>query len=554
MLINLLNKVYIDPIYNWNIDKRKSTACFFKGWFESEGFVYSCDKGASKIAELFSEEMKSEEVERAINSLKGNFGFILITTTQILASVDKVRSYPIFYSIKDNVCSVSNSARLLQREKKLYQKDENSFLEFKMAGYVSGPKTLFKGLFQIQAGECFLWNEEQNVKLTRYFRYCTKKISSGNEKQLIEELYEITLNVFRQMVIRLNGKPVCIPLSAGYDSRLILAMLKKLKYDNIWCFFYGAPGNANWERKYSLDTAKKLKVPWTHVSYNRGYVRDCFKSCLWKEYGKYADNLCSVPSYIYLFYMKWLDENNLLKEDTVIINGQSGDFTSGNHLFELITRPPISRESIYNAIIDKHFSLWLNLKTPDNIKRIKLSIDKVTTNVFGYNGLSSQSAASMLDYWEWNERQTKYVINGQRVYDFYRIKWELPFWEDDYLHFWKTIPWNMKLNQKFFIKFMTEVNLFGLFKDFQPKISIPLSKRSISLPFYFLTRFFAQWKRDQLVQKYLRYFVYPNKFYSIITYSEYLKTSAYHRSPVSYFCLKHLQEQEIEDGKPIFLE
>ena len=174
-----------------------------------------------------------------------------------------------------------------------------------MAGYVFGGHTLIKGLQQLQPGEFLLWNEEEKtINVTRYFKYFPENLSRASEEQLIEELNEVTTNIFKKLIERLNGRPVWVPLSAGYDSRLILCMLKKLGYDNLNTFHYGAPGNGNWERKYSLALAQKLNVPWKHIVFTRNNIHKVFHSNIRKEFGVFADNLCSLPGYTLLFYLK----------------------------------------------------------------------------------------------------------------------------------------------------------------------------------------------------------------------------------------------------------
>ena len=46
---------------------------------------------------------------------------------------------------------------------------------------------------------------------------------------------------------------------------------------------------------------------------------------------------------------------------------------------------------------------------------------------------------------EFLNRQSKYVISGQKVYDFLNMQWDLPLWSDEYLDFWSCVPSNTRL-------------------------------------------------------------------------------------------------------------
>ena len=61
--------------------------------------------------------------------------------------------------------------------------------------------------------------------------------------------------------------------------------------------------------------------------------------------------------------MNWIDNQ------AVFINGNSGDFISGGHIKEKIyesrkiEKNKFRKENILTEIIEKHFSLWSDLKT-----------------------------------------------------------------------------------------------------------------------------------------------------------------------------------------------
>ena len=110
--------------------------------------------------------------------------------------------------------------------------------------------------------------------------------------------------------------------------------------------------------------------------------------------------------------------------------------------------------------MSKHFSLWEDFFTEKEYKIIKKRILKT----FPYSPSSIQKNAEHMiyEYVEFINRQSNYVIQGQRVYDFFKLNWELPLWDDKYLDFWSKVPYEKKYNQKLY-KFMLKNNNWEMF-------------------------------------------------------------------------------------------
>ena len=76
----------------------------------------------------------------------------------------------------------------------------------------------------------------------------------------------------------------------------------------------------------------------------------------------------------------------------------------------------IEKDILFREIIKKHYSLLefesknkINIK--NIIKKIFNNIDKKITEL-----------ASLYEYWEYEERQSKFIIGGQKVYEFYDLQ------------------------------------------------------------------------------------------------------------------------------------
>ena len=124
-------------------------------------------------------------------------------------------------------------------------------------------------------------------------------------------------------------RQVIVPLSGGYDSRLIIAMLYRLNYKNIICYTIGDENSEEVEiakavakslgfKHYCIDNTlmatkcdlSKMLNFWTIVSMSDNYVT------------KYGRSIFSV---------KWLKENGIAESDAVFVPGHSGDCLAGSH-------------------------------------------------------------------------------------------------------------------------------------------------------------------------------------------------------------------------------
>jgi asparagine synthase (glutamine-hydrolysing) len=431
---------------------------------------YAGDEGSIRaiVAEAFESERPDFRRLKGLltNSLE-NFSGVIEGRGWMLAFVDKIRSYPIFYARKGRELCVSNSARLLKAELRLEEVDELSLLEFYMAGYVTGKETIYKDLYQVQAGEVLFWNHSQaGLTRDRYYLFYPGRVRDDKESDLLEDLEEVTNEIFRRVIQKADGAPVWVPLSGGLDSRLVACKLHELGYDRLNAFSYGPPGN--YEMKAAKHVAQTLKIPWLFLPSKRREYREFFYSETRKQYWEFSDGACSLPFMQDLDTLLALKKKGKLGDHAILINGQSGDFITGNHIPASLMDKTSSMETLLRAVIEKHYSLWLNLKTEQNLHRVKNKILNLLS--LKQEDDVSDRAVHLYELWEWQERQSKYVVNGQRNYDFVNLLWSLPLWDSAYLRFWADIPPEHKYAQGLYKKYLMKYDYKGLFKGFSPPI------------------------------------------------------------------------------------
>jgi asparagine synthase (glutamine-hydrolysing) len=269
------------------------------------------------------------------------------------------------------------------------------------------------------------------------------------------------------MVERANGRRIKLPLSAGLDSRLLACGLHEANYDNLEIFSYGLPGN--WEARGAKEVAKKLNMPWKLITTSRNEARQVFWSETRKSYSNFSDGLSSLPNFQEFFPVNKMYQSGDITEDSIIINGQTGDFISGGHITSALLKPNANVRTLLDTIINKHYALWKNLMTKSRVERIE---EKVL-ELLGVNldtVLTVDELASLYERWECEERQCKWVINGQRVYDFFGCDWQLPLWDVELVNFFQKVPNHLKLDQRLYKLWLKRWNYKHLFKEFNPVV------------------------------------------------------------------------------------
>jgi len=451
------NKFYIDDVF-----------LYFKGHVYSHTIdsILKTIKNASL-----------KDVISFIKSLEGNFSIVIQKKDFVLMVVDTVCSTPLFFTkIESNFYINHNPTKLIQKNKfKKYIRDD-SILELSMSGYVVGNKTIYRDLYSLRAGELVVF-QNNNFKYIQYYKYFGE-VKYKDYNEYIEELSEVTLNIFRKMLKEIGSKQIIIPLSAGNDSRLVASVLKYLGAKNVKCYSYGSVGN--FEANIANIVAKKLGYEWMFIPLTHKDEKKFYKSSEYKDYLKFSETYCSVPFIQSLSTIKHLKEIGWVDDDAIFINGNSGDFISGAHINALVKDMNGSndkekrKENILNNLIKKHFSLWGYLKTGKNIEKIK---NTLWCEIVTDNGELQEIGKDHIfyEYSELINRQSKYVVAGQKAYEFYNYKWMLPLWDCEYLHFWQKIPAEFKVNQQLYVDMLKKKNYGNVWGG-----DIPVNKKTIT--------------------------------------------------------------------------
>jgi len=437
----------------------------YRKYFESEdGFVTGTafiKKGQVLSGEALMNYLASfdtpENLAHNLPDLNGFYAFAVRQGCCLIAAVDRIRSIPLFYGQKGNDFFISDSAEWVRSQVGDDKIDPLAKEEFLVCGYVTGPDTLFHKVKQIQAGELLEFQSSGNpasVKTHRYYRYVHRYPEQNvPTEKLLQSHEEMMERVIARLIEFSDGRTIAIPLSGGYDSRLIALMLKKRGYSDLIAFSYGRPGNH--EAEVSKQVAESLGVRWEFVEYSNELWREWYESPEMKEYFNMAGNLASLP-HIQDWPAVWvLQKEGRVPINSIFVPGHSADLPAGSRSKSVpdLYLGKKSTERLIEAIIGYHYNLidWSKKK-----RNLLPFFEKKILEVLGdLDKYPDQSSA--FESWDISERQPKFIVNSLRVYEFFGYEWWIPFWDKEFMDYWCRISPENRLNQSLYKRYVDDL-------------------------------------------------------------------------------------------------
>lgn len=416
--------------YNYGYKWYSSNKVYVKGYlFDKNNNLLEKDSLINYFTNINNEE---EFIQKLINT-NGIFSVIIQMKDLILFAVDKTRTFPLFYIENNNKLYVSDDTYNLKNLNNV-QIDNISIDEYISTGYVTGRDTLLKNIYQVQSGE-YISYKKNNLNRNFYFDYITKEIINKDFNTLKNNFLNVLDNTIKRLIKFADGKQIVIPLSGGYDSRLIVALLKKHNYQNVFCFTYG--NKDSFEVNISKKVAKELGYDWYFVEYNKKTIPYNYpNSENFQDYYKFASNHVSIFLTQDYFAVKYLYENNLIKNNSVFAPGHTEIFFGDNQL--------VKKDVIVKSIIERYY---------------RLSKRKEFYNKLNY--LNEVNVPKKLYYSVYNnfnlkEKQSKFTVNANRIYEFFGYKHSIPLGDSEIIEFFRVLPPAYKLNFKFYNKVILE--------------------------------------------------------------------------------------------------
>ncbi|WP_456378513.1 asparagine synthase-related protein [Lutibacter sp.] len=470
-------------------------------FFDTENNYYEKENLISFFTNIKSEKQFISKIK----NINGIFTILIKLNNQILIATDTTRKFPLFYTFKNECLFISDDVLYLKNKFNINTINSQSEIEFKAAGYTLGNKTLLNTVFQIQSNEYIIFEKNKIKTQGFFFLYTTNTAYDSSYALLEEKTIKVINNAFQRFILSLNNRTVVIPLSGGFDSRLIVALLKKYNYKKVICFTYGKQDS--FEIENSKKTAKILNYKWLFVEYSKKIIENYVTSKTFKEYTHYTGKHSSMPFLQEYFAVKYLKENNLIPKDSIFTPGYLIDFLSGSQIIKAYP-DGLKIKEISKLITKKKFVYNSTSKTKKN------EIKKIINNLlydFDAN-YKLKYPHSVFENYDLKEKTTKLIFNAANTYSFFDYECRFPFCDKELISFFKNVPikfkkkkllYNNVLKNYYFKKY----NL-NFHKELQPSLYnlyIQTIKNKIK-PFlpYFITKKFLiknDWLNSEFITK-----------------------------------------------------
>jgi asparagine synthase (glutamine-hydrolysing) len=384
-------------------------------------------------------------LRRAVERWNGHFAAVIKTRDEIHAAVDRSRSIPLFYGLHSHRALLSDDASRVRAFVGDRAMDPEAVSEFLLTGYVTGSDTLYPNVKQIRPGEMISVRGNAPLRVDRewHWRFVHTDARDEPEPVLRRAMSQVFEGVFERFVRSLRGKRIVVPLSGGFDSRLIVAGLKRAGARDVVCFSYGVSGNR--DSLLSQQVAQKLGFKWHFVPYTRECWRTWYHSSEGCGYRRYASGLCSLAHFQEGPALQALTAAKVLLPGDDIAPGHSP--IGGRHI-------PVnwlamqSLDAVVKGVLDLQYVLWKWAPGREALKPLLEKRVRQALEIPAVHGVIE--AGSSTDIWEAEGRQARFIVNSMRSYECLGYGWRLPICDHDVWDFDATVPLRFRADRRLY--------------------------------------------------------------------------------------------------------
>jgi len=384
------------------------------GYFWFGGNFFKGAKGENKLRDIINKNRwNAPDFLQVVSTFDGSWSIIIKNDNTIFASVDRVSSRPLFYSVSNDILEISNRIKNLSSNVKDKFQIDTSLKSFYIKNKCTPiGTTLFSNVLMIPPGSCISYIDHKVNILTFSGLKARKAHPAPSDK--MEAIYNIkaTISQMCNTLEQINPENIYVPLSGGMDSRIIAFGLSQspLLKQKVKCYTYGRSKEER-EAVISKSVADELGLSWDFIKYTKE-AWEGLRNNLDSTFSEF-DLAASFPHMQEYIASREMVKNN---GSGIFVPGYCLDVPVGSHIYQ---GGNYQRKFIKEA-------RFLN----------KYKLDDMALNY----------ETVFLMY-----RLSKTVIPSVRNYELNSTDFILPFWSNHIYDYWYSRPYYCRQDRKLFI-------------------------------------------------------------------------------------------------------
>ena len=298
-----------------------------------------------------------------------------------------------------------------------FLEDIESIETFRHFGHTMSTRTMIKGLYEVEAGTILTLREEPEP--AAYVSLSPPERVFQDQESYSRHLRSGIEAVTTRLLMSVGARQLVVPISAGYDSRLILTALRQAGATNVITYSYGVSGSP--QKEISQRVAEALGYPFHFVEYDVKRVRSAWNETEEKEYLRKAWGATSLPFRQDWFAIRELTRRGVVGEGAVVLPGHSIPIALAPEA--AFTDEPLSAADVGNDIARAIGNIQGKPKRAASSRRFREGL-ALAARETGF-GSENQDALRLWQWFNLKTRQAKFISNSVRVYEHFGLQWAL---------------------------------------------------------------------------------------------------------------------------------
>lgn len=418
--------------------------------WEQYGRIYlrgRCYQGAKPCAlSLLAQNLDSydtaEQVAAFLQTQSGEFSVVINKPQLQCIAVSHTRLYPLFYRLYNGNWYVSDEPLKLLKEGDAIS--ESARQQYLYTGAPFAGNTLVASIKQCRPASLTRFSEQAVIELS--FSPFGQKSAVLSYNEAVGAFESVLNTVFERAVKSIGNRQVVVPLSGGYDSRLVLAMLHKMGVKNLLCYTVGEHNPS--EQGIAYQVAKTLQIPLHHIDYrNQQYRMQQFNS---PAFLHYVDSVGAMGNFMWLFEYNailWLKQQGLLQDDAIFMPGHVGDFYAGSHVQKLGLKENEPLSNVCRKLQLHAFEYATSYWDAAFKKELRQNLQALSLGQPSYR-VALQFIAE--------NRLAHQILNSARVYELLGYDVLLPLCDVDFVQFFDKLPFSLRADVSFYNDYLLQ--------------------------------------------------------------------------------------------------